>query len=260
MSRVRLILGALAALLLVAGCNRDDMLKKFASDQDEKVARECIDSLRRGKLDELEARLHPSMRTAQVHAEILKMKAAVPPGEPDAVKLVGAWQNVTNGIHSANLTYEYAYGAHFVMMRCATIADAAHTIVGIEVRPLPASFDEMSRFKLGGKSAFQYAVLFAAILFVVTSVVALIRCIVEKNLRRKWLWILFILFGIGKLSVDWNSGAWEYSPLNLLLFSGSAVSPGYGPWVVSVALPLGAAVYLARRYMNHRSAMRSNGG
>jgi len=251
---------ALAALLLAAGCNRDDMLKKFASDQDEKVARECIDTLRHGKLDELEARLHPSLRTEQAHAEILKMQAAVPAGEPDAVKLVGAWQNVNNGVHSANLTYEYAYGTRFVMMRCATVSDAAHTIVGIEVRPLPASFDEMSRFKLGGRSAFQYAVLLAAILFVAMSVVALIGCIVDKNLRRKWLWILFILFGIGKLSIDWNTGAWEYSPLNLLLFSASAVSPGYGPWVVSVALPLGAAVYLTRRYLNHRSALRSNGG
>jgi hypothetical protein len=80
----------------------------------------------------------------------------------------------------------------------------------------------------------------------------------RRGLRRKWLWFIFILFGIGQLSVDWNSGAWEFSPLHFLLFSASAVSPGYGPWVVSTALPLGAAWYLARRFLNHRAAERSN--
>jgi hypothetical protein len=53
--------------------------------------------------------------------------------------------------------------------------------------------------------------------------------------------------------MNWNSGAWEFSALHFLLFSASAVPPGYGPWV-------GAAWYLVRRFLNHRAAARSNGG
>jgi hypothetical protein len=82
----------------------------------------------------------------------------------------------------------------------------------------------------------------------------------ELRRRRKWLWIIFILFGIGQLSVDWNSGAWQFSPVHFLLFSASAVAPGYGSWVVSTAFPVGAAWYLIRRFLNHRAAGRSNGG
>lgn len=260
MSRVRLVLSALVSVLLVAACNRDDMLRQFASDADEKVARECIDAVRHGKLDEIEARLQPSLKNDHTHAELLKMVAAVPAGEPDAVKLVGAQKYLNNGVHSTNLTYEYRYGTHYFMMNCATIADAPHTIIGLSVNPLKASLEESSAFDLKGKSAWQYTVLLAGIVFMVMTLVALIRCIMDKTLRRKWLWILFILIGIGELSINWTTGASEFHPLYFLLFSASAVSPGYGPWTVSVALPVGAAVYLVRRYLNHRSALRSNGG
>ncbi len=260
MSLVRFALCALTVMILASACNRDDMLKKFASDQDEKVARECIDALRHGKLDELEARLHPSLNRQQAHTELLKMQAMLPPGEPDAVKLIGAHKNINNGVHSANIVYQYTYGPRFWMMGCVTISDEAHTILAIEVRALPTSYEEMSRFELRGKSAFQYGVLVAAVVFIVMTLVALIRCIMDKNLRRKWLWILFILLGFGQLSVDWNTGASEFHSLYLLLFSASAESSGYGPWIVSIALPVGAAVYLIRRFLNHRAALRSNVG
>ena len=259
MPRARLALCALAAVLLSAGCNRDDMIRKFATAEDEKVARVCIDTLRKGRLDEIEARLHPSIDRTKAHGELVKMLAAVPPGEPDAVKLIGVHKNINNGVRSADLVYQYTYGKKYLEMGCITISDGPQTILGIEVRPLPASYDELSRFVLTGKSFFQYLVLLAGVVFIVMSLLALIRCIVDRNLRRKWLWILFILFGIGKLSMDWNTGAWDFHPLYFLLFSVSADSPGYG-WTVSIALPVGAAVYLARRALNHRAASRSNDG
>jgi len=260
MSRARILWCALAALVFIAGCDRDELLRKFASPADEKVARQCIDSMRHGNLEEIEASLDPGLKGAEAHAQLLKMVSTLPPREPDAVKLVGAHKSIDNGVHSANLTYQYSYGTRHFMINCAWRIDGERRVIlGLQVKPLSASLDEISRFELGGKSALQYGVLIAALVFLGMSLVALIRCIMEKGLRRKWLWIIFILFGIGQLSVDWNSGAWEFSPLHLLLFSASAVSPGYGPWVVSIALPVGAAWYLLRRFLNHRAAERSNG-
>jgi hypothetical protein len=48
--------------------------------------------------------------------------------------------------------------------------------------------------------------------------------------------------------------------VSILPFSVSAVSRGYAGWVLSIALPVGAAVYLARRWLNHRAAARSKAG
>jgi hypothetical protein len=260
MSRARIIWCALAALVFLAGCDRDEVLRKFASPADEKVARQCIDTMRHGRLEEIEASLEPGLKGAQAHAQLLQMMASLPPREPDAVKLVGASQNFNNGVRSSNLTYQYSYGTQHFMINCAWRMDGERRVIfGMEVKPLAASLEETSRFDLQGKSALQYGVLIGALVCLGMSLLALILCIMEKGLRRKWLWILFILFGIGQLSVDWNSGAQEFSPLHLLLFSASAVSPGYGPWVVSIAFPLGAAWYLARRVLNHWAADRSNG-
>ena len=259
MSRAWIFCCALGALVFIAGCDRDQLLRKFASPADEKVARQCIDTMRHGRLQEIETSLDPGLKGAEAHAQLLKMVATLPAREPDAVKLVGANQNFDNGVRSSNLTYQYSYGLQHFMINCAWRIDGERRVIlGMEVKPLAASLDEISRFDLQGKTALQYGVLLAALVFLGMSLVALIRCIMDKGLRRKWLWIIFILFGIGQLSVDWNSGAWEFSPLHFLLFSASAVSPGYGPWVVSTALPLGAAWYLARRFLNHRAAERSN--
>jgi hypothetical protein len=248
-------------MLAGAGCSQEEMLRKIASDEDQKVARQCIDTFRNGNLAGIEARLDPSLKGADTHAALVQMAAMLPPGSPDAVKLVGANLDRRNDARSMNLTYQYAWGQQFFLINCATRTQGEERIIfGLNVQQLDGSVEQQGRFELKGKSPFQYTVLLAAVVFLVLSLVALFRCILEKDLRRKWLWIIFILFGIGQLSVNWNSGAWEFSALHFLLFSASAVSPGYGPWVVSVALPVGAAWYLVRRFLNHRAAARSNGG
>ena len=64
---------------------------------------------------------------------------------------------------------------------------------------------------------------------------------------RKWPWVLFILFGIGSLAVNWTTGETQVSALALRLFSISISGALYGPWVLAVSFPLGALVFLFRR-------------
>jgi hypothetical protein len=261
MRRTSTLWCAFVALLAGAGCSQEELLQKIASEEDQKVARECIDTFRKGDLAEIEARLDPSLKGADTHAALAQMAAMLPPGKPDAVKLVGANLNTNNDTRSMNLTYQYTWGQQYFLINCGTRTQGEQRVIfGLNVNQLDGSVEQQGTFDLKGKSPFQYAVLLAGVVFLVLSLVALFRCIMEKDLRRKWLWIIFIQFGIGQLSVNWNSGAWEFSAVHFLLFSASAVSPGYGPWVVSVALPVGATWYLVRRFLNHRAAARSNGG
>jgi hypothetical protein len=147
------------------------------------------------------------------------------------------------------------------LINCATKrAGDIETIVGISVTPMQAPFDEQpgTKVELAGKSPLHYTVLILGITFVLLTVVALIRCATEKGLRRKWLWIIFIIVGIGQFTLEWFSGAWSFKPLFFLLFSAGAGLPGYGVWEVAIAFPLGAIVYLVRRFLNHRRSERSN--
>jgi hypothetical protein len=254
----RFALGALAALL-ACGCSQEEMVQKLASDEDRKVATQCIDTLRERNFDEIEARLDPSLKGANTRAALVQAADMIPAGKPSAVKLVGVQTQTGTDGKKANLTYQYSFGEQHLLINCATHTNGeSRTIFGLTVKQLEAPLEAQSGFDLKGKSAVHYGVLILGLTFVLLSLVALIRCVTEENLRRKWLWVLFIIFGIGEFSMNWDSGEWTWSPLKFLLFSAGALASPYGPWEVSIALPLGAMVYLVRRFLNHRATSLSN--
>lgn len=243
-------------VLLLAGCSQADLVEKFASEDDKKRVTECIDQLRSGDIASIEKQIDPSLRSPQLHDTLVQLAEAMPDDEPDSVKLVGVQTNVNNGVRTANLTYEFNFGGNWLWANCAFKKDGEMlTIIGVSVQPQPGPWEEQSQFRLEDKPASSYAVLVAACLAVLVSVTALILCIMHRGLRHKWAWIIFILLGIGTLTLDWNSGEMTYAMLHFQLLSAGVTG---APWVVSVALPLGALVYLARRFLNHRRPARSN--
>jgi hypothetical protein len=250
---------AFCAVWLLGGCSQDAMLEKLASEEDRRLATECIDTLRQGRIGEIEARLDPSIRTPEVRATLAQMVELLPKGEPSAKKLVGVQLDTRGDVRDANLTYQYSYGERHFLINCALRTTGTDRVIfGLNVHSLDASIEQQQKFELAGKTPLHYLVLFAIVAAPVLSLVALIQCFKEKDLRRKWLWVLFILFGIGQFALDWNTGAWTFRPVHLQLFSAGTYSTGYGGWQLLVALPLGAIVYLVRRYRNHRAPARSN--
>lgn len=89
--------------------------------------------------------------------------------------------------------------------------------------------------------------LFLAILVPLFTLYALILCIRTKIEKKKWLWVIFVLAGIASFSVDWTTGQWRIVPLSFQLLGAGASAPPYGPWVISVSLPLGAIIFLLKR-------------
>src|SRR4030095_10662614 len=125
------------------------------------------------------------------------------------------------------------YDGKFYMVNCAHKKDGARTtIVGLSVELLDKPLEEKSQFELKGQSGKHYAVRIAAILFVLTSLAALIVCIMERGLHRKWAWILFILFGIGDLTLNWGTGETTFSLLTLQIFSAGTTTGAYGELVL----------------------------
>jgi hypothetical protein len=258
MPQIRFLLCLCAALICLPGCNPENMVKKVAPQEDQQAATECIDALRQKRFDALENTLAEGLQGPETRATLERMANMLPAGTPDAVKLIGADIKVAGGSRISDITYQYSFGKRYFMVNCATSTDAtSRHIVALNVHELEFSIDEQAGFHLKDKSPAQLALLLAAIVFAALTLVALVACVLEKGLQRKWLWVIFILLGFGQLSVNWNSGVWSFSALHATLFSASAVSRGYGGWVISIALPVGAAVYLIRRFLNHRKVSRS---
>ncbi len=261
MSRRSLALRALAVLTLLGGCSPEQALEKFTNDEEQARAIELIEMMRDGKVEELAPEFAPSLQSPQLRATLGKMSRMMPAGAPQKRSLIGAHININNGVRTSNLTYQYDFGDRWFMVNCAYVNSGPNAgIFGMQIVPLDARLEAKPKFSLRGKSGVHYATLAAAVLAILVTLAALVTCIRDRNLKLKWLWVLFILFGVMQFSLDWNSGGHEFAGYSALLFSASAFGMPYGSWTLSVALPLGAIVYLVRRIWNHSRPPVSNTG
>ena len=151
-------------------------------------------------------------------------------------------------VYKTNITYEYQYPNKWLLFNVATQKKGKiFTIIGFRLTPISDSLENLNRFTLHGKSPMQYLVLMWGCLTVLFILCALVLCVRTRIEKRKWLWILFILFGMGEVLVNWTTGQWSFSPLSFELFGFSGFSNVYGPWIIKVSFPLGALIFLLRR-------------
>jgi hypothetical protein len=239
----------ISALLIVSGCgDPDSMIKKFTPPEDEAIATNYIALLRQKQFGPIEKDMDPSLKSVLTQDTLVKMAAAIPAQDPISVKVIGAQQVRNSDLYRINLSFEYQFPSKWLLINVATqIKDGVSTIVGFNIYPLSDSLENLNKFTLAGKNLLQYVALSLAILIPVFTLYALVLCIRTKMEKRKWLWIIFILIGLGKFTVNWTTGQWNLAPLSFQLFGAGSFAPPYGAWLISVSLPLGAVLFLIRR-------------
>lgn len=236
------------SLASVTGCSQDALLQKFASAEDQATAKKYADYLRAGQFAEIEAVADPTINSPQLRGTLEQMARLIPDEEPSSTKLVGAQTMQGPNGTTKNLTFEYAFADRWLLLNVATHQKADRfTLVGLNVHPQAQSLQEQNRFKLAGKTPAQYLIFVLAVVLPLLTLYALILCVRTKMAARKWLWILFILLGVGKMAINWTTGEWQFMPLAVQVLSASVFSSPYGPWQLAVSLPLGALVFLFRR-------------
>ncbi len=243
------MVGALCALLFVlGGCNQNDLLQKFASSAEQAQAKGYIDLLRQQRFDDVEKAADSSIAGATLHGTLVAMAGFIPAGEPKSITLVGAHRSLMNDTTTVNTTYEYEFPDRWLLINVALKSQAGKTtIVGFSAVPQHKSLAEQNRFTLEGKTPMLYAILALSVLLPLFTLFALVLCIRTPFKGRKWPWVLFVLVGFGRLSVNWTSGDWSFAPVYFQLFSAGAFASPYGPWTLSIALPLGALIFLLKR-------------
>lgn len=235
--------------LLATACSQEDWMRKIAPPEEQENARHFIEQLRNRDFADIKMAADQSIAGDLTDGMLEKMAALIPTEDPTSVKLVGANRFSSKEVGTTlNLSYEFQFGDKFILINVARkIKDGAATIVGFRIQPLSESLETLNRFTLANKSMFQYGALAAAVGAAIFTLYALVVCARTKIARRKWLWILFILFGFGKIMVNWTTGAWGFNIFFVQLFSASARAAYFGPWIVSFSLPIGAAAFLSKR-------------
>ena len=249
MIRLRMFVILLCSLIPVIGCGDPQALfDKFAPKEADRFARGYIELVRGKNFDQAIELLDEQVRNQPVRSQIEEVAKFLDKGNPTSVELVGF--NVFKNPKETqnNLTYQLQFTDSWLLASVVVreMGDKQY-ILGFHVNPIPSSLKEMNAFTLNSKTLLHYGVLGLTIAIPIFIAYTLILC-ARTRIKRKWLWIIFILLGIGTLSINWTTGELRFQLISFLLLGAGVFKPGlYGPWSLSIAFPLGAVLFLFKR-------------
>jgi len=254
-TRLLVFITLLSILILLAGCNPNtylsNMMERMAPDDDEAFAKQYFSALRARDFDTAKRILDPQFVKPGLEANLTKVAKFLDQGDPLSVELIGCNVFFTPEKRRSSLTYQYHFTNSW-LLAAITIDTAGNNkrVFAVNVYPLPKSLGELNAFTIKGKGIQHYIMLLLAIAIPIFILVVLIDCIRTKMWKRKWLWVIFILFGFGKLSLNWTTGQFFFNLLSIQiqLFGAGCIKQGiYAPWFISISVPLGAIIFLIRR-------------
>jgi hypothetical protein len=249
-----LVTGFLLLILSVGSCDRDNYLKPFGYDRasllkkytpqdDVAFAMHCVDLLLQGQYEEIENRLDVSIKNSETRDGLARM-ASFFPSKPVSVKTVGSNVLHSRDSSTSSITLEYEFARGWLLAEVVVqTRDGVKAITGFHVTPIAEPVEVMNGFSLADKGISQYAGLCLAILISIFDLYVFVLCVRTKMGRKKWFWLILVLIGAGRLTLNWTTGQWSLTLLSaqtppLMMFC----SP-YGPWIIQIAAPLGAIAF-----------------
>jgi hypothetical protein len=234
-------------LAVLSGCNQATVMKTMTPQEDEAIARRYVEDLRLNRLDQIEQDMDPELKDSNMHGTLASMAAMFPGQEPVSTKVVG-FRSFLGNARRTEITLEYEFPQKWLLAQVGTQkSGGVTTITGFYITPIADSLENLNKFTLVDKGATQYAILSFAVLAPLFSLYVFVLCIKTRIGTKKWLWLIFIVLGIGKLVVNWTTGQVFFTPLAIQVPPAGANAQLYGPWLVYVSIPLGAIIFLIMR-------------
>ena len=235
--------------LFISSCSQEEWSERFIPNEESSFAEDYLSKLRERDFTYVKSILSPEL-DAQVTDELLEQMADYfRGGEPLSVNVIGSQVNIFNGQWQGNFTFEYQFESGWNIANAALYkTDDDYQVVGLNVYQTEMSQKELNAFSLSSKSGVQYFVLCLSVLVPLFILFTLIVCIRTPIQSKKWLWIIFVLLGVGAIQVNWTNGGYAFQLMSFQLFGASATAAGpAAPWILSASIPLGAIVFWLRR-------------
>jgi hypothetical protein len=248
---MRIVLAVLASVLalLVAGCDEQAWFDKFVPKEEAEVAKQVLAAFGSRDFGAIEQRLDASLAGADTRPKLEQVAEQFPSGSPKAVQVVGSNTMTMPGRVTYDLTFQCEYPDRWLLVNVVLQrADGQLKIMGVHVNRLADSLQNQNRFTFAGKGPVHWLFLALAVVIPLFIVATLVVCARTPIPRRKWLWLLFVALGLVQVSLNWSTGEWGISPVAVLLLGVGFHKAGpVAPYVLTIALPIGAVVFLLRR-------------
>jgi|GEM_PF-1703467 len=236
-------------LLLLALCLAGCAVPKVDPAREAQADR-VYELVRRNDVAGLREMAGPTLRQQNMAGAVQQMQSHVHASAPTSIETLAWSLNVVNGDAAYEVARLYSHPEGKVQARVIMTrsGDGPYRVEGLHVmRVSPALLKahdesvEAARFTLTGKSPAHYLVLIGAGLSATLCLVT----VVVAGWRRRWLWMVGCLFGVGQVTVNWMTGALFFQPIYFALL-GAAFLKGLGatdPWFITAAVPLPALFF-----------------
>jgi hypothetical protein len=222
------------------------------TSEERAIGHEVFEYVRTDRLEAALARFPSSFQTSAARAQLAAVADLVPSEAPQSERTVSYTQVKGTDGSVTTIDNELTYADRILVRRTVVHQPEGGEarLVGFHITTLSPEAIQRAQFTLKGKSALHYIFLLIAVIVPATIIFALVVLFRDKTQRRKWLWALLIVIGLGKLSINWTTGAITFQAISVHLFGAAFSKLGsvVEPWMISFGLPVGALVYLFLRF------------
>ncbi len=238
---------AVLLLLGLSGCKVGWLLERIAPDAI-RDGKGYFEELRQRQVDQILQSFDPSEDKDRLRGELGKVIALVPQQEPLGVETLGVTAECKGtGVCTKLITLEYKYPDRWILFQVkVSNRSGDYSITNLYVEPESMPLESISQFTLRGKSWLHYAILLMNLLSIGLAFYALVLCIRTPIKKRKWLWIIITILGIGKLGIEWSSGELWYKVFHISILPGGWGFELDGPFMYA-SIPAGAILFLLMR-------------
>ena len=222
--------------------------ESFAPKEETKFSKQYFTLIQSHDLETAKKYLDPKIIDAQFQEKFTQLVNLVPNETPKSVKFIGAHSVTSNGVTNTNLTSEYEFTNKWLLANLVLQKQGNTFLVqGVHIQPLNDSLENLTQFHFWGQDTKHYIVFTSALLLLAFDIYALVLCIKTPMPKRKWLWIIFILFGFCAVTFDWSTGGIYFNPLNIRMPTVQFAQMLYQPFIINMLIPVGAVVFLLKR-------------
>ncbi len=243
-------------LVTTQGCGQNVLSEKLIPKAEVAFAKHYFSLFQNEDYETLTASIDTNLKNADLRKKLKEIAAFFPKEPPKKIDVVGSNTFKMADKSRFNLAFQYEFSESWLIANIflERIGDGELVVKGVNVRPLPDSLQHINRFTLKDKSIAHYVFLVITAFIALFIVVTFVFCLRTPIKKRKWLWAIIVLFGIGQCTINWTSGAISYHLLSLNLF-GTAVFYGnaFSPVMVKMTLPLGAIIFWIKRRSFYRN-------
>lgn len=237
-----------ALVVLLTACSPEAAIKRVVPPAHDRFAREYIQLVANHQFDRAVQSLAPGVdQQPWIRDSLAAASRYFPPGAHDSLRLIGAERLRVGSVDQTLLTYEVyaASGVGLVHVHVAEELGHRYT-AGFRTERTSAPLAELNALTWRGKTAAHLIMVTLAAASVVTGLAVAVLA-VRTPMPRRWLWALVALVGGSRWAFNWSTGAvasqllaFTIPPVTLMRF-GLA-----GPWIMTVAFPVGALLAYER--------------